>query len=817
MTMASDRHQSDASNEASDEPSSDRRSTSTPDGTDSIYQILVEHSLAGATVIQDGQYAYVNPAVAEMLGYSREELLAVGPMDLVFKEDLAMVERNVRRRESGETEALRYSFRARRKDGQIVHLQIHGASAEFQGRRAAIGAVLDITEQKRLERALQESEAEMRLKYDLAPDMFASMDSQTGTIIECNETLAKAIGAPKADIVGHPATELYHPECQSTARQAFRMFSELGRISDIELQLRRRSGSKLDVSLSASAMKDEGGRIVKAILVMRDMTERRQAELELARARDEALSAARTKSTFLATMSHEIRTPMNAIIGMTDLLLDTPLSDTQRDFAETVRTAGEALLGIINDVLDYSKIEAGKFAIETIDFDVRSTIEEVVNMLAERAHQKDLELTALVDPSVPVTVAGDPARLRQVLLNLGGNAIKFTRTGEVIVRAAVETETDDIAVVRFSVEDTGIGIALDDQSTLFRPFSQVDSSTTRKFGGTGLGLAISKQLVELMGGRIGVDSLEDAGSTFWFTLMLKKRPTPAALSTIDRSVLRGLRVLVLDDNLTNRTLLRQQLAPHELRVDLVDNGPEALTRLRTAQIEGAPYALVLSDLVMPGMDGFEFARQVKADSSISGCRLVLLTSTSQRGQAAEAEQAGFSGFLVKPVREAQLLACVQSVLAPESTVTHARPLVTGRQLSEAAAQERTRVLLAEDNLVNQKVAVLMLEGLGCRVDVVGDGREAVAALARATYDIVFMDCQMPDLDGFGATAEIRRAERPDERVPIVAMTANAMEGDRDKCLTAGMDDYVAKPVKREQLEQVLRRWAPRPEPERRSA
>ena len=782
---------------------------SPPESGDGFYQMLVELSLAGATVIQDGGYVYVNSAVAEMLGYTREELISIGPTDLVYEEDLPLVERNIQRRLSGETDALRYTFRAKRKDGQIVHLQIHGTTVDYNKRGAAVATVLDVTRETLLERALQASEAELRLKYDLAPDMFASVESQTGVVIECNQTLAAALGSSKADILGRAVSDLYHPDCLSTMRHAFRTFAETGWIRDLELQLRQKDGRKLDVSLSASAMRDETGHVVKAILVMRDIAERKQIEFELARARDEALSAVRAKSAFLATMSHEIRTPMNAIIGMTDLLLNTSLDAAQRDMADTVRSAGEALLGVINDILDYSKIEAGKFVIESIDFDVRSTIEEVVNMLAERAHQKDLELTALVDPTVPSTVGGDPSRLRQVLLNLGGNAVKFTRQGEVIVRARVETDTDALAVVRFSVEDTGIGIAEKDRQHLFKSFSQVDSSTTREYGGTGLGLAISKQLVELMGGQIGVDSVEGKGSTFWLTLPLQKRQTRALPAPVDRSALRGLRVLVLDDNATNRALIRQQLGPYGLRVDAVESGEEALRLLEAACADGSPYALVLSDLVMPGLDGFEFARRVKSNPALAACHLILLTSTSQRGQAAEAKAAGFAGFLVKPIREAQLLACVQSVLgfgAAEGSVTEP-PLVTGRQLAEAAAQARIRVLVAEDNPVNQKVAVLMLEGMGCRVDVVADGRDAVAAVRRTAYDVVLMDCQMPNLDGFQATAEIRRLEQPGQRVPIVAMTANAMEGDRERCLASGMDDYVAKPVRRGQLEQTILRWA----------
>ena len=764
------------------------------------YELLVEHSLAGVYVIQDGRFVYVNPTMAAMHGYTREELMAMGPGgQLICDEDLALVEQNIQRRESGEADALQYTYRGKRKNGDVVHVQVYGATADYHGKRAAIGTLLDITEQKRLEQALRASEAEHRLIYDLAPDMFASIDGDAGIVLDCNQTLVRALGVSKADIVGHPAIELYHPDCLSVVKHLFRTFGQTGGVSDVELQLRCRGGAKMDVSLNASAVRDDDGRIVRGILVLRDITERKQTEVELARARDDALSAARAKSAFLATMSHEIRTPMNAIIGMTGLLLDTTLAADQRDYAETIRGAGETLLEIINDILDFSKIEAGKFSIETLDFDLRSTIDEVVQLLAGRAHQKALELTALVDPAVPRTVAGDPGRLRQILTNLGGNAVKFTAAGEVIVRATVQSDSENAANVRFSVEDTGIGIAPHSLQQLFKPFSQVDHSTTRQYGGTGLGLAISKQLVELMGGTIGVESEPGRGSIFWFTLPLRKRPTPVGPSPVDRSALRGLRVLVLDDNATNRMLLRQQLGTHGLRVDLAQSGAE-----------GAPYALVISDLLMPGMDGWEFARQVKADAALAGCPLILLTSTTQVGHATLAQQAGFAGYLTKPIREPQLLACVQSVLAygrmfPEMP---ASPIVTEHHVHGGPERGRTRVLVAEDNQVNQKVAVLMLEKLGCRVDVVANGQEAVDAIERLPYDVVFMDCQMPELDGLQATAEIRRRQTAGRHTPVIAMTANAMQEDRERCLAAGMDDYLPKPVTRDQLETVLRRWVP---------
>jgi CheY-like chemotaxis protein/signal transduction histidine kinase/HPt (histidine-containing phosphotransfer) domain-containing protein len=536
--------------------------------------------------------------------------------------------------------------------------------------------------------------------------------------------------------------------------------------------------------------------------LQREIVERQQTQVALHLAKEAAEAAGRAKANFLATMSHEIRTPMNGVIGMTGLLLDTPLTATQQEYAETIRRSGETLLAIINDILDFSRIEAGKMHLEVVDFDLRAAIEDVLELLAERATSKGLELASVIHPDVATRVAGDPGRLRQILTNLVGNAVKFTAQGEVVVRTARLEATADTTLLRFTVTDTGIGITPEAQGRLFQAFSQADDSTTRKYGGTGLGLAISLRLATAMGGTIGVESTPGHGSTFWFTVRLGTRVAPHE-AELTLPELRGVRVLGVDDHAVNRAILEAQLGAWGMQIECVADGAAALARLRAAHAEGRPYALAILDYQMPGMDGLELAKAIAADPVLATTRLIMLSSVSQRGHGTAAQRAGIAAMLTKPVRQSHLFNCLLSVMGATG-----RPTLPAPSAEPAQAPLHARALVVEDNVVNQTVAVRLLEKLGCRVDVAANGLEAVQLLAELTYDVVFMDCQMPEMDGFEATALIRQREASSgHHVPIIALTANAMQGDSEHCLAAGMDDYLSKPVTFEALATAARRWA----------
>ncbi len=564
-----------------------------------------------------------------------------------------------------------------------------------------------------------------------------------------------------------------------------------------------------DYSLRAERFSsDELGILTDGFNDMLDQIQRRDHALakmveQLKLSKETAEEANRSKSLFLAAMSHEIRTPMNGVLGMAELLKGTGLDERQQRFADTLQRSGESLLEIINDILDFSKIEAGKLVLESNEFDLRELVEDIAELMATRAHEKDLDLLTMLPPDMPEQMEGDANRLRQVLVNLIGNALKFTERGEVVLRIDIQETGDNACRLDFSVRDTGIGIESDALERIFDAFSQADSSTTRRYGGTGLGLAISRQLVGLMGGRMRVDSTPGKGSVFSFSLSLPYRRQAAPRRNWRLDDLKGVRVLIVDDNATNREILHNQVIAWGMRNGSAVGGEEALSRLRAASMERDPYEVAIVDWHMPGMDGIELARAIREDDALSGIRLLMLSSGGDESRLAR--QSHIDCYLTKPVRQRQLYECLRRVLIGESVNGQAVTIERARLVDMHC---EARILLAEDNPVNQEVALSMLEPLGCRLEVAMNGREAVDRLATADFDLVLMDCHMPEMDGFSATREIRRREQGGPAIPIIALTANVQKGIEAECHSAGMNDYLSKPFRQHQLLEMLKRWIP---------
>jgi signal transduction histidine kinase/PleD family two-component response regulator len=552
---------------------------------------------------------------------------------------------------------------------------------------------------------------------------------------------------------------------------------------------------------TAAGLKKQGGELR---LQAANLEER---EVRLKEVRDEARKTNKAKSLFLANMSHEIRTPINGVIGMTDLILGTKLDEEQLEYAMTVRTSADSLLFLINDILDFSKIEAGQLNLEVLDFDLKIAVEDVIDMMALRAHNKGLELTYLINDDVPVHLSGDPGRLKQILINLANNAIKFTEKGEVFINVTLEDKTDSGAAIRFSVQDTGIGIPEDHLGNIFESFSQGDSSMTRKFGGTGLGLSISKQLAEMMDGRVGVESKVGEGSTFWFAVVFEKQQASSIGKVIIPGDINGKKILVVDDSKTNRMILTKQLQSWGCCFDEAEDGKQAIQKIRQAAEANDKFNVAIIDMQMPDMDGQTLGQKIKEDPLIKNTVMVMLTSIGQRGDAAEAKKAGFAAYLSKPVKGSHLFNCLVTLFGKGKGFSddNDSPELITRFTLKAMAKLKAKILLAEDNIVNQKIVEHLIKKMGFKITSVPNGKEAVNELENRSYDLVLMDVQMPVMDGFEATRIIRDSQSKVQYhdIPIVALTAHAMTGDREKCIEAGMDEYIAKPINTEMLADAI--------------
>ena len=667
-------------------------------------------------------------------------------------------------------------------------------------------------QRKRAEHDLLERDRTLNAIIDSSPNAVLVLDS-SGCVIRHNDAADRLFRRPTHAVLGDPISRYVHCTAEFDPTDIPGFLDAAGH----DAEGMRADDVMYPIEVRWAPFEVQTERLYTVILI--DITARKETERALIAAKDEAEGAARAKSEFLAMMSHEIRTPMNGVLGMTSLLADTELNAEQRQFVDATRRSADLLMSVINDILDFSKVEAGKMSIEPIPFDLQSAVSEVAELLVPRAIEKQVELVIRIDPATPVRVIGDSGRIRQVLLNLTGNALKFTETGHVVI-SIVGTADQGMAALRFEVTDTGIGIAPHVIPTLFSPFKQADASTTRRFGGTGLGLSISKRLVELMGGTVGLTSNEGAGSTFWFTLTLPIDTSPAP-EQLPPVTLGGLRAIVVDDVEINVRLLMEWLRNWGMRADSALDAERALAMMREAKLRGDPYRIAILDYLMPKMDGEMLGRAVRDDDTISETLLIIATSAAQRGDADRFQAAGFDAYLTKPFRSSVVAAACETVLARGPRAPG--PIVTRHTLIERSARlfpgsapvsraadgaPAIRVLLAEDNPVNQMVAIRMLERFNCRTDVANDGAEAVKMSADFGYDVIFMDIQMPNLDGLGATRLIR-ASGAGRNVYIVAMTANAMQGDRELCIDAGMDDYVAKPVTPDSLRQALERRSTR--------
>jgi len=741
---------------------------------------------------REGVYRKIAPTNPRLLAKTPLELLGKNLREVFPLEQAERLIRTVQDvLETNQTAQTEYELTI---DGKAIWFQ---AAITEMNAENTLWVVRDITGQKQSEQALvREKEFLSALNLN-SPVAIVVLDEKE-KIVSCNPAFEKLYGYGSAEIIGKNLDPLINTEETLKEAGVLTQQAMIGPVHEIGKR-RRKDGGLVTVEIFGVPVVVNGEK-VSTLAIYHDIT-------ALDQARQEADLANHAKSEFLANMSHEIRTPMNGVIGMLELALDTTLNDEQRDFLNISLQSAEALLGLLNDILDFSKIEAGKLELEKIDFNLRNTVEDVAYTLAQRAQEKGLEMACLIHPDIKSDLCGDPGRLRQVLVNLAGNAIKFTVKGEILVRAEPVSETETHATIRFSVNDTGIGIPSARQAAIFERFTQVDGSTTRRYGGTGLGLTISKQLIEAMGGQIGLESTPGVGSTFWFVITFEKQSLRKDTRTplVSSINIRNLHILGVDDNATNRMIITKMVESFGCRIETAASGTTALEMLHVAYSNEDPYQVILLDLQMPEMDGEQTARAIKADPIGKEVKIITLTSMGQRGDAARLEAIGCSGYLLKPLKQSLLREALATVLGQKKAGDGAGHLVTRHFLSEQK-RRGMRILLAEDNPVNQKLAVVLLQKAGFSVDVVENGLQAVGKAKQGKYNAVLMDVQMPEMDGLEATMRIRQEAKPGERIPIIAMTAHALKGDRERCLEAGMDDYISKPLDPRLLLKKLDQW-----------
>ncbi len=784
----------------------------------------------------DGRFTYVSPSVTKLLGYNTPAEFMQQSIDDILCPDSLPIAKELMAKNIADAKAglsiptFHIELEQRHKSGSAIWTDItvnsrYDSNGDFQ---EVIGVTHDISEQKQREAEIKRQSGLINALLDSIPDLIFFKDNN-GVCLGCNPSFAEFIGKSRDEIVGCTEYDFFDKEIADAFRDNDKRMLELGKTRHNEEWFTYPDGRKILVHTAKSPYLGQDGTLIGLIGISRDITDRKLAEENLLIANAQADAANHAKSEFLANMSHEIRTPMNGIIGMTGLLLDTNLDDEQRHYVGIVRSSGESLLGLINDILDFSKIEAKKLDLETLDFDVLNLLDDFVVTLAVRAHEKGLELLCAADLNIPTLLQGDPGRLRQILTNLAGNAIKFTHHGEIAVRVKLIENNEDNVLLRFAVQDTGIGISKENLGLIFSDFTQADASTTRQYGGTGLGLSIAKQLSELMGGEVGVESEVGKGSEFWFTARLKKQPDGGQVEALPPPDLSNIRALIVDDNATNREILLAQLTSWGMLPALAPDGPAALEALLKAQDEGNPFRIAVIDMQMPGMNGETLGLAVKSDAHIADTHLVMLTSMGIKTDFRRLKEIGFDAYLNKPARRKELKTALSRVLAKGGAAQSqsVEPHGSTHDIVGLFAGSKARILLAEDNIVNQQVALGILKKLGLRADVVANGVEVIKSMEILPYDLILMDVQMPVMNGLEATRRIREIEEKrvllsadgnisqsvKSNVPIIAMTAHAIQGHREQFLAAGMNDYVSKPVSPQELADLLRKWLPKDQDE----